>query len=139
MRQLKSTNENNRLVLLHALYKYRKFWKNRFISTRHKIAIYNVYVKSISKFKCSTWVASKSTNDILEAFHRKDLRHVLNIHCPKFIKTEECYIIINQSKTSDENANRRLIRRSYMLRKNHPTRNFSHLITLKAVNCSEEG
>ena len=49
-----------------ALYKYRKIWKNLILSTRHKIAIYIVYVKSILMYNCSTWVANKSTNDQLD-------------------------------------------------------------------------
>ena len=112
-----------------AMSKYRKIWKNKFISTRHKVTIYNVYVRSIFLYNCSTWVANKTINNKLDSFHRRQLRQCLNIIYPKIIKNEELYRITKQPVISDYIAKRRIQHLGHILRRDTPTRDILHLVT----------
>ena len=112
-----------------ALLKYRKIWKNCYISIKNKTIIYNIYVRSILLYNCSTWVVNKTFNDKIDSFHRKQLRICLDIHYPKIIKNEELYQITNQNKLSEINATRRRSHLGHILRRNTPTRDILQNIT----------
>ena len=84
----------------------KKIWKSRFYNTGQKIAINKMFGKSLLMCSCSTCNANNSTNDKLDALHRKQLRQCLNVHCHKYIKTEERYRKTNHSNVWDEFADR---------------------------------
>ena len=80
-------------------------------------------------YNCSTWIAKKSTNYKLDAFHRKPISQYLNIQYSKSIKSEELYRITNQPNISNENAHGRLKHLGHVLRRNDLTRHLLQLVT----------
>ena len=49
------------------------------LKTTTKIKLYKSLVKSILLYNCSTWVLSLTEEEKINAFHRKQLKKVLNI------------------------------------------------------------
>ena len=66
-----------------ALYKLKNIWivKDK-IKNNIKIKLYKALVKSILTYNCGTWALAQTELNKLDAFHRKQLRKVLNIYYP---------------------------------------------------------
>ena len=109
-----------------AMIKYRKILRNNFISSKTKIMIHNTYVRSILLCSCSTWCINTTSNDKIDAFHRKQLHQCLAIHYPEIVKNEELYSITKQKDLSTH-IKERLAHLRHILRKNpHPRHTPSH-------------
>ena len=111
-----------------AMSKYRRIWKNNYINTKTKMKIYNIYVRSILLYNCSTWSSNKTIAKSLDSFHRKQLRSCLNNHYPNLISSKRLYEVTNESPISDHIKRSRLAHLGHILRRNHPTRNILHHI-----------
>ena len=111
-----------------AMSKHSKIWRNRYISTRKKVNIYNSYVRSILTYNCSTWVSNKTIANSLNAFHRKQLRRCMNIYYPKIIKNDHLYAKTRAEPISDFIKRRRLAHLGHILRRNSPTRDILYHI-----------
>ena len=59
--------------------------------TKLKLYKYRSLVKSILVYNCGTWALTKSEEEKLNAFHRKQLRKVLNIKYPVKITDSSLY------------------------------------------------
>ena len=66
-----------------ALYKLKNIWigKDK-INHNIKIQLYKALFKSILTYNCGTWALAQTELNKIDAFHRKQLRKVLNIYCP---------------------------------------------------------
>ena len=66
-----------------ALYKLKNIWigKDK-INHNIKIKLYEALVKSILTYNCGTWALAQTELNKLDAFHRGQLRKVLNIYYP---------------------------------------------------------
>jgi hypothetical protein len=53
--------------------------------------LYNAIVKSVLLYNCETWGLSKTDQNSLDAFHRHQLRRVLNIVYPQIISNVALY------------------------------------------------
>ena len=75
-----------------ALYKLKNIWigKDK-INHDIKIKVYKALVKSILSYNCGTWALAQTELNKLEAFHRKQLRKVLNIYYPTKISNKTLY------------------------------------------------
>lgn len=75
-----------------ALNKLTSIWNRADkIKQKTRIKIYNSLVKSILLYNCGTWGLTKTEENKLDAFHRKQLRRVLGIHYPTKISNESLY------------------------------------------------
>ena len=75
-----------------ALTKLLYVWiKGDKIKRKTKLKLYRSLVKSILVYNCGTWALTKSEEEKLNAFHRKQLRKVLNIKYPVKITNSSLY------------------------------------------------
>ena len=75
-----------------ALTKLLNVWiKGDKIKRKTKLKLYRSLVKSILVYNCGTWALTKSEEEKLNAFHRKQLRKVLNIKYPVKIRNSSLY------------------------------------------------
>lgn len=75
-----------------ALNRIWKVWlKGKKIRIHMKIRIYNAYVKPVLLYNAGTWATNKQQEEKLDAFHRKQLKRVLNIYYPNRISNKELY------------------------------------------------
>ncbi|GFR69097.1 hypothetical protein ElyMa_003749400 [Elysia marginata] len=63
-----------------ALVKLKNVWlKGDKITKNTKLKLYKALVKSVFTYNCGTWAPTQSQEERLNAFHRKQLKKVLNI------------------------------------------------------------
>lgn len=75
-----------------ALHKLNNVWiRNDKIRRSTKVKLYRALVKSILTYNCETWAMTKSEENRIDTFHRKQLRLILNIRYPTKITNESLY------------------------------------------------
>ena len=57
-------------------------------------------IKSVLTYNCGTWGLTKAEWNKLDAFHRKQLKYILNITWPTRISNEKLYEITNEEPLS---------------------------------------
>ena len=84
-----------------ALYKLKNIWigKDK-INHSIKIKLYKAPVKSILTCNSGTWALAQTELNKLDAFHRKQLRKVLNIYYPTKISNKTLYKKCNEKPLS---------------------------------------
>ena len=105
-----------------ALAKYRKIWKNKFVSAKRKLKIYNVYLRPILLYNCSMCRNNLTISKNLDVLHSRQLRKCLDIHYPKILKNDRLYAITKGVPISEHNETRRKVHMGNFLRRNHPIR-----------------
>jgi hypothetical protein len=70
------------------------------IRLTNKIRLYNAYIKPIITYNSGTWALTKHQTEKLNAFHRKQLRSMANIHYPNRITNDKLYNICNTEQLS---------------------------------------
>ena len=66
------------------------------------LSYYNTLVRSVLLYKCSTWALTKTDEEKLDSFHRKQLRRVLGIRYPTKISNKSLYKKCEQTLISVE-------------------------------------
>ena len=77
------------------------------VRMKKKIQLYNALVRSILLYNCCAWGMSKKDEDAIDSFHRKQLRHTLNIHYPHKIRSKQLYKITQTHPISADIAKAR--------------------------------
>ena len=81
------TKMESELVCLVRTSCHSKF-ENRYILTRQDKYPHT----AILTYNCSTWFSYQEITDRLDKIHRKHLRRVINIHCPKIISNDSLFL-----------------------------------------------
>ena len=66
-----------------SLRKLDSLWIRRKVKVVRRVKLYNSLIKSILLYNCGTWGMSTTDENNIDSFHRKQLRHTLNIKYPK--------------------------------------------------------
>ncbi|GFO26876.1 endonuclease-reverse transcriptase [Plakobranchus ocellatus] len=75
-----------------AFNKLTNIWKSgNKTKQKTKIKLYNSLVKSVLLYNCGTWALTKTDEDRLDSFHRKQLRNTLGIRYPTIISNASLY------------------------------------------------
>ena len=99
---------NRRKVLSwQTLNKLEKIWRNKIMKVEVKRLVYKTYVESILLYNSLTWATNKTFEYKIDAFHRRQLRWILNIRYPNRIRNEELYFRIDERELSITIAERR--------------------------------
>ena len=97
-------------------------WKKKWTaSTRKRLQLYNSLIKSILLYNCGMWGLSKTDEDNLNSFHRKQLRQVIGIKWPHKISNRKLYRITEAQEISKTIAERRWKLLGHILRLNANT------------------
>ena len=99
----KEDMERRKQLSNSALYKLKNIWigKDK-INHNIKIKLYKALVKSILTYNCGTWALAQTELNKLDAFHRKQLRKVLNIYYPTKISNKTLYKKCNEKPLSTQ-------------------------------------
>ena len=116
---LDDEEEWNRLKVLswQALNKLERIWRNNNIKVEFKRLVYKTYVESILLYNSPTWATNKTFEYKVDAFHRRQLRWILNIRYPKRIRNEELYFMIDERELSITIAERQKKHLGHALRR----------------------
>ena len=71
--------------------KLQPIWIKNQVNQKTKMKLYRALVKSILLYNCSTWGVTQNIEQKLDAFHRRQLRRVLNIKYPTNISNKKLY------------------------------------------------
>ena len=84
--------ERRKTLAAAAMNRMNKIWiRGDKISLRRRINLYRALVKSILLYNCGTWGVTKSEEQKMDAFHRKQLRRILGIKYPTKITNKKLY------------------------------------------------
>ena len=67
-------------------------WHKNKISHKKKLRMFNAYILPILLYNCGTWSLKKTSEEKLDAFHRRLLRRVIGVFWPEKILNEKLYL-----------------------------------------------
>ena len=83
---------NRKRLSTAALAKLQNIWINGDkVKRKKKIKLYRMLVKSVLSYNCGIWALTKTEEEKLNAFHRQQLRKILNIKYPVKITNSSLY------------------------------------------------
>ena len=91
--------ENRKHLSRLALRKLNNVWIRK-VKKKTKLKLYNTLVKSVLLYNSSTWGMTKTDENKINAFHRKQLRIILGIHYPTKISNKSLYNKCNETPIS---------------------------------------
>ena len=94
-----------------------KIWRDRTISTKTKIRLFNSNVKSALLYGCETWSLNQSSLKKVQTFVNGCLRRILRIFWPERIRNEELWNRAGQRPIREEITQRRWRWLGHTLRK----------------------
>ena len=74
-----------------SLRKVDSLWIRRKAKVKRRMKLYNSLVRSVLLYNCGTWGMSTTDENSMDSFHRKQLRHILNIRYPLTIRSKQLY------------------------------------------------
>ena len=93
--------ERRKALSTAALNKMHTVWiRKDKISQKRKMLLYKTLVKPVLLYNCGTWGVTAATEKKMDAFHRKQLKRVLNIKYPTIISNEKLYEISKEKPIS---------------------------------------
>ena len=82
---------DNRLAKSNSAFSrlYNRVWKNKHLKKGTKISVYRAVVLSILLYGSESWVTYRHHLRLLEQFHQRSLRIILNIHWSDYVTNVE--------------------------------------------------
>ena len=69
----------------------RPIWRSRAISVKTKFRIFNTNVKSVLLYACETWRVTKASNNRIQTFVNRCLRHILRVRWQDKVRNEDLW------------------------------------------------
>jgi hypothetical protein len=117
----------------HAFVTLRPLWKNKNISQKTKLRIFETNVKSVLLYGSETWKQTKKNEYDLQVFINKCLRQILQIRWPNKISNSELWNRTGQSSITSTIKKRKLHWIGHILRRPQ------HNITRQALDWNPQG
>ena len=86
-----------------------------------KIRHFRVFAECIFLYNCELWTTTKTINDSIDAFHRRQLRYALGIKYPRVITNQQLYDVTKCETWSIVTERRRLSWLGHLMRLNPET------------------
>ncbi len=74
-----------------ASYIQKPIWRSRAISVKTKLRIFNTNVKSVLLYACETWRVTKASNNRIQTFVNRCLRHILRVRWQDKVRNEDLW------------------------------------------------
>ena len=103
-------------LAISAFNKLNHIFKNKKLSTRLKVRVFNAYVASIFLYNSELWTMTTALEHKLNTFQRSLLRKLLNIRWPQTISNRNLYEQTNEILWSKKIKSRRLSWLGHLLR-----------------------
>ena len=104
-----------------------RVWKNKHLSTKTKVKVYRAVVLTTLLYGSETWVTYRHHLRLLERFHQRCLRSILNIHWSHFITNVE---VLERAKLTSIEA---MLLRSQLRWAGHVSRMDDHRLPKMAL------
>ena len=87
---------HRKALTLVAMNKLWTLWHKNEISQNKILRMFNAYILLILLYNCGTWSLTKTSEEKLDAFHRRIFRRVIGVFWPEKIPNEELYCKTSQ-------------------------------------------
>lgn len=77
-------------------------WRNKNISRRTELRLFNSNVKSVLLYSCETWKVTKAIVNGLQVFTNRCLRPIINVRWPDIISNDVLWEITNQPPIDEQ-------------------------------------
>ena len=95
-------------------------YNSKYLTLSQKIRHFRVFAECIFLYNCELWTATKTINDSIESFHRRQLRYALGIKYPRVIINQQLYDVTKCEPWSNTER-RRLAWLGHLMRLNPET------------------
>jgi hypothetical protein len=112
----KSDIKRRKGLAIAAYNKLNHVFKNKKVTLKNKLRIFNAYVESIYLYNSELWTVTKAIEEEIDIFQRSLLRRLLHIKWPKKITNQELYAKTKETKWSNKIKKRRLLWLGHLLR-----------------------
>ena len=76
-------------LTIESMKTFSPIWKSKYVSIETKYRIFKTRVSPIMLYNSHLWTSNNTLNGQINAFHRRMLRKMLNIKCPRIITNDE--------------------------------------------------
>ena len=73
-------------------------YNSKYLTLSQKIRHFRVFAECIFLYNCELWTTTKTINDSIDAFHRRQLRYALGIKYPRAITNCEPWSIVTERR-----------------------------------------
>ena len=101
--------------------KENRYVYNKYLTLSHKIRHFRVFAECIFLYNCELLTTTKSINDNIDSFHRRQLRYALGVKYPRVITNQQLYDLTKCEPRSIITERRRLSRLGHLMRLNSET------------------
>lgn len=111
-------------LAMAAYNKLNHVFKNKKITTKTKLRVFNTYIVSIFLYNSELWTLTKTLEGKIDCFQRSLLRRLLDIKWPKKVTNQDLYELTEEKTWSSKIKKRRLTWLGHLLRlpENTPAR-----------------
>ena len=96
-------------------------YNSKYLTLSQKIRHFRVFAECIFLYNCELWTTTKTINDSIYSFHRRQLRYAIGIKYPRVITNQQLYDVTKCEPWNIVTERRRLSWLGHMMRLNPET------------------
>ena len=109
-----------KMITISTMKEDSHMYNSKYLTLSQKIRHFRVFAECIFLYNCELWTATKTINDSIESFHRRQLRYALGIKYPRVIINQQLYDVTKCEPWSNTER-RRLSWLGHLMRLNPET------------------
>lgn len=103
-------------LTINIMKENRSIYNSKNLSITQKVRHFVMFAESTFLYHCELWTMTKTINDSIDAFHRRQLRYAIGIKYPKIVSNNKLYEITKCEKWSSTIERRRLSWLGHLMR-----------------------
>ena len=84
--------QRRKMITIRTMKENSHVYKSKYLTLSQKIRHFRVFAECIFLYNCELWTMTKTINDSIDAFHRRQLRYALGIKYPRVITNQQLYV-----------------------------------------------
>ena len=129
--------ERRKMITMSTMKENSHVYNSKYLTLSQKIRHFRVFAECIFLYNCELWTTTKTINDSIDYFHRRQLRYALGIKYPRVITNQQLYDVTKCEPWSIVTERRRLSWLAWTSDAFKP-RNASQTIFQRSIKTSEE-
>ena len=113
--------QRRKMITISTMKENSHVYQSKYLTLSQKIRHFRVFAECIFLYNCELWTTTKTINDSIDAFHRRQLRYALGIKYPRVITNQQLYDVTKCEPWSIVTERRRLSWLGHMMRLNPET------------------
>ena len=114
--------QRRQMITISTMKENRHVYNSKYLTLSHKIRHFRVFAECIFLYNCELWTTTKTINDNMDPFHRRQLRYALGIKYPRVITNQQLYDLTKCEPWCIVTERRRLSWLGHLMRNPAPAR-----------------